>query len=88
MSSIDPDPAGPVMEPRLERAGKRLGHSATWFLALMAALWVPAIIVVILSVTWVGVLLFLLGGIPGGIGLGLLGSAVVSRWSARHRSFA
>jgi hypothetical protein len=82
---------GNVKEPGLERTGKRLGRSAGWFLAVALAIAIPGIVLVIIDsgVTFpVGVAVLLIASIPGVIGLGLLVSGVVSRWSARHRSFA
>ena len=88
----EPDPAGPVTEPALERVGRRLGHSATWFLAIAAPLLVVGIVlIVVIDTTWAigfGALALLLASIPGTIGVGLLVSALIARWAARHRSFA
>ncbi len=86
-----PDPAGPVMEPRLERAGRRLGHSAAWFLLIALIPLVPGIVLLVIGTTWsiaFGVLGVVLACLPGSVGVGLLGSSLVSRWAARHRSFA
>ncbi len=80
-----------MREPGLERSGKRLGHSAAWFLAVALAIAVPGIVLVIVDSSWslgVGVAIILIGCIPGVVGLGLLLSGLVARWSARHRSFA
>jgi hypothetical protein len=86
------DPAGPVMEPALERLGRRLGHSAGWFLAIAVPLLVIGIVLIaVVNTTWAiafGALAILLSSIPGTIGVGLLVSALISRWAARHRSFA
>jgi hypothetical protein len=90
--SRGPDPAGPITEPALERLGRRLGHSAQWFLALAAPLLaVGVILIVVVATTWAiafGGLAILLGILPGTAGVALLISGVISRWSARHRSFA
>lgn len=85
------DPSGPVMEPRLERLGRRLGHSAVWFLLVALVPLVPGIVLLVIGTTWsiaFGVLGVVLACLPGSVGVGLLASSVVSRWAARHRSFA
>lgn len=80
-----------MYERRLERVGRRFGHSAAWFLAIAAVFLVPGIILILIGVTWsiaFGGLLVLLACIPGAVALGLIVSALVARWAARHRSFA
>ncbi len=89
----EPSPriGGRVREPGLERTGKRLGHSAAWFLAVALAVAIPGVVLVLIDNHWslgVGVAILLIACIPGMIGFGLIVSAVVARWSARHRSFA
>jgi len=82
---------GRVHEPRLDRAGRRFGHSAGWFIGLAVPFLVVGIVLVLIGTGWsiaFGALAFLLACIPGVIGIGLLVSAMVARWSARHRSFA
>jgi hypothetical protein len=87
----EPDPSGPLMERGLERTGRRLGHSSSWFLAVAVVFWIPGIVLVLIGAGWsiaFGAALLLLGCIPGTVGIGLIVSSVVARWSARHRSFA
>jgi hypothetical protein len=90
--SRDADPSGPVMESGLERLGRRLGHSARWFLTLAVPLLVLGIVLIaVVNTTWAiafGALAILLSALPGTVGVALLVSGLVSRWSARHRSFA
>jgi hypothetical protein len=85
------DKPGAVQEPRLERAGRRFGHTAGWFIGLAAIFAVPGIVLVLIGTGWsiaFGAAALLLASIPAVIGIGLLVSALVARWSARHRSFA
>jgi hypothetical protein len=83
--------ANTVREPGLERVGKRLGHSAKWFLAVATPFLIVGVVLVLIGSTWAvafGALAIFLALIPGSVGIGLLASALVSRWSARHKSFA
>lgn len=87
----EPESLGAVREPELERQGRRLGRPSWWFLALAALLAIPGILLVAFTSSWalaLGIVLLALSGPPAVIGLGLLISSVVSRWAARHRSFA
>jgi uncharacterized membrane protein len=80
-----------VHEPQLERQGRRLGRPAWWFFALAALLAVPGTLLIVLAHSWalaLGAILLALAGPPALVGAGLLVSSVVSRWAARHRSFA
>jgi uncharacterized protein YjeT (DUF2065 family) len=82
---------GTVQEPSLERTGTKLGRSARWFLTLALILVIPGVVLVVIDHTWslaFGAALLLLGSIPGAVGIGLIVSGVVARWSARHNSFA
>lgn len=85
------DKPGGIQEPRLERAGRRFGHTAGWFIGLTALFAVPGIVLLLIGTGWsiaFGAAALLLACIPGVIAVSLLVSAVVARWSARHRSFA
>lgn len=80
---------------QLERQGRRLGRSGSWWLLTGCALAAPGVILVVagllVSVTplWaVGIVVLLIAGGPAVVGLGLLTSAAVSRWSARRKLFA
>jgi hypothetical protein len=80
-----------VPEPELERQGRRFGKPASWFLALAAILEVPGILLFVLGHSWVaaiGIGLIALGIPPATVGVGLLVSALVARWAARHKPFA
>jgi hypothetical protein len=85
-----PDP-DKVRDRTLERQGRVLGRSAQWLLGAGSILVVPGIVLIVLTSTWaygLGWALVGLGGGPVLVGLALLLSSLVSRWSARHRSFA
>ncbi len=82
---------GRVLEPGLERSGRRFVHSASQFLGIAVLFLVPGIVLITIGTTWsvaFGAAAVLIGTIPGAVGVGLIVSSVVSRWSARHRSFA
>jgi hypothetical protein len=58
-------------------------------LAVLLAL--PGIAVIVFANGWalaLGIVLVVLAGAPAILGLGLLLSSLVARWSARHRPFA
>ena len=85
------DEPGGVQEPTLERRGRRFGHTAGWFLGLAVIFGVPGVILVLIGTGWsigFGAAALLFASIPAVIGIGLLVSSAVARWSARHRSFA
>jgi hypothetical protein len=68
-----------------------MGHSGWWFVLVAAAIAVPGIVLVSLGHGWsigVGIAVLLIAGVPGTLGVGLLVSSAVSRWSARHKLFA
>jgi hypothetical protein len=80
-----------VKEPELERQGRRLGRPGWWFLLLAVVIAIPGIVLVVFAHSWamaIGIVLLVLAGAPAVVGLGLLLSSLVSRWSARHKSFA
>jgi hypothetical protein len=80
-----------VRDRTLERQGRVLGRSGEWFLLVGAILAIPGIVLIVLTTSWaygVGWALVALGGGPLVVGAALLLSGLVSRWSARHRSFA
>jgi|GEM_PF-3574404 len=81
----------PVREPQLERKGRRMGHSGWWFLFVGLAIAIPGIVLIALGHGWsigIGIAIVLIASGPAAIGIGLLVSAVVARWSARHKLFA
>jgi TRAP-type mannitol/chloroaromatic compound transport system permease large subunit len=80
-----------VKEPELESHGRRLGR-AGWRLvrhAVLAA--IPGVLLVVLTNSWpivLGIAALVVAGCLIIVGVGLLLASLVSRWSARHRSFA
>lgn len=80
-----------VREPKLERQGRRLAHPALRFLALALVVAVPGAVLVAVDNSWslpFGIALLLLASVPAAFAVGLLVSASVARWAARHRLFA
>lgn len=64
---------------------------APWFLAVAVTLAAAGVVLLVLGHSWVfalGVTLAVLSGPPAVVGLALLASAAVARWSARHRPYA
>lgn len=71
--------------------GQRLAHPAWRFLALAVIVAVPGIVLVVVDNSWslpFGIALLLLASLPAAVAIGLLFSASVARWAARHRLFA
>lgn len=80
-----------VQEPGLERAGRRFNRSARSFLFLAAPFLIVGVVLILIGTGWslaFGAAAILLGCIPGTIGIGLVVSGLVSRWSARHHPYA
>jgi hypothetical protein len=84
-----------VREPELDRQGRRLGRAGGRSTAVGAALALPGLVLVIVglatgtTVVWaVGLAAIAILGGPAVVGGGLLLASAVSRWRARHRSFA
>ncbi len=78
-------------EPELERQSRRLGHSGVWFVAVGAIFALPGIVLVVFAHSWamaVGIAVLAIAAGPMVVGVGLLLSSLVARWSARHNSFA
>ncbi len=81
----------PVREPQLERKGRRLGHSGWRFLLIGILVAIPGVVLVLIGRGWsvgVGLAVLAVAAAVGVVGVGLLVSSLVSRWSARHRLFA
>jgi MFS family permease len=79
------------VEPQLERQGMVLGRSGERWLLFGLIFAVPGALLIALApgVWWmVGVAIVVLAGGPAVVGGALLASALVARWTARHRSFA
>jgi hypothetical protein len=75
----------------LERKGRRMGHSGSWFVVVGLLIAIPGIVLVLIDHGWsigVGVAILLIASVPSAIGVGLLVSAAVSRWAARRKLFA
>lgn len=86
----DPDPAA-VADRELERQGRGLGRSASWFLLVGIAIAMPGVVLIVLNHGWsvgVGIAVCLIASVSLVIGVGLLVSGLVSRWAARRKSFA
>ncbi len=80
-----------VRDRQLERQGKRMGHSGGWFVLIGVLIAIPGIVLVLIDHGWsvgVGTAVLLLASVPGAIGIGLLASSAIARWSARHKLFA
>ena len=80
-----------VEDPRLERQGRRMTGAAVRFLLVALVLLIPGIVFVVVEsagLLGLGIALIFLACCPGAIGLGLLFSASVARWAARHKLFA
>jgi hypothetical protein len=80
-----------VHEPELERQGRVLGHSGLWFVAIAVVLAVPGVVLVVFTQAWamaIGIVILALASGPAVVGVGLLLSSLVARWSARHKLFA
>lgn len=80
-----------VKEPELERQGRRLGRSGERWLLVALLIAAPGILLVVLTggfVQGLGIAILAIAGGPAIIGVALLLASLVSRWSARHKSFA
>ncbi len=84
-----------VHERALERQGKRIGRSGSWFLLVGALVALPGIVMLVVGLatrhTWLwafGLAVIAIGSVPAVIGIGVLLSSVVARWHARHKLFA
>lgn len=84
-----------VAEPELERQGKTLGRSGGKVTTAGLLLALPGVVLLVVglaisvTVVWaVGLAVLAIAGGPALIGATLLMSSAVSRWHARHRSFA
>jgi hypothetical protein len=68
-----------------------MGHSASRFLGVGVVVLIPGIVLVLIGHGWsvgVGIAFLLIASGPLVVGVGLLLTAAVSRWSARHKLFA
>ena len=86
----DRDPAA-VQDRQLERQGRRLGHSAAWFILVGLVTAIPGIVLILIDHGWsvgVGIAVLLIASVPLVVGGGMLVSGVVARWSARRKLFA
>jgi hypothetical protein len=81
----------PIRDQQLERQGRRMGHSAARFLSAGIVLAIPGIVLVLIDHGWsvgLGIALLFIASAPLVVGAGLLLTAGVSRWAARHKLFA
>jgi hypothetical protein len=86
MGKLDEDT---VKDRQLERQGRRLGHSGWWFLLVGLVVAIPGIILIVINTALgLGIAIVFIASIPAGVGVALLASSLVSRWSARRKSFA
>jgi hypothetical protein len=80
-----------VQDRELERQGRRFGHSAAWFLLVGLVVAIPGVVLILIDHGWsvgAGIAVLFIAAIPGTVGLGLLVSSAISRWSARRKLFA
>jgi len=80
-----------VEEPELERQGRALGASGWRFLVLGLIAALPGVALVVFTdgvAMAIGIAALALAGCPAVVGVGLLLSSLVARWSARHKLFA
>ncbi len=84
-----------VHESGLERQGRRIGRSGSWFLLVGMLIAFPGIIMLAVGLatghTWLwafGLAVIAIGSVPGVIGIGMLASSLVARWHAPHKLFA
>jgi hypothetical protein len=80
-----------VPEPELERQGRRFGPIAGRFILIGLVLGVPGVLMFILGHAWlaaIGIALAAVAAPPAMVGIALLLTAVVARWTARHRPLA
>lgn len=80
-----------VKDPELERQGRRLGRPGWWFLLVAVLLAVPGVLLTVFATSWgrsIGIVLLVLAGSVAVVAMGLLLPSLISRWSARHKSFA
>jgi hypothetical protein len=80
-----------VMDPVLERQGRRMIGPAIRFMVIAALMAVAGIILILIGHGWsvgLGIAVLLLASVPGTIGFGLLSGGAVARWAARHKLFA
>lgn len=94
MASANPDherDSATVADRELERHGRRMGHSASWFILIGVAIAIPAVVLLLIDHGWsigVGIAVLLIASVPLVVGVGLLVSSAVSRWAARRKLFA
>lgn len=80
-----------VKDRELERQGRRLIAPSPWLLLVGGVIAIIGAVFVIIGTGFLfglGLALLVIGGGPAIVGLGLLLAGVISRWAARHRSFA
>jgi len=81
----------PVPDPQLERQGRRMIRPALRFLAISLIPMIPGIVLIAIGhdgLLGLGIALIFIASCPVAIGIGLLCSASIARWAARHKLFA
>lgn len=85
-------PEEDVAHPRLDRQGRTFGRVGGRFIALWLVLFVPGILLVVLTSGWLwyslGWVLIAFSLLFGAVAVGLFSISGVARWAARHRPFA
>ena len=78
-----------VEDRELERQGQRMLPPARGFLLMAAILAIPGVLLVVTDLALqLGLIMLAFASLPGVVGLGLLLTASVARWAARHKLFA
>ena len=78
-----------VEDRELERQGQRMLPPARGFLLVAAILAIPGLLLVVTDLALqLGLIMLAFASLPGVVGLGLLLTASVARWAARHKLFA
>ena len=78
-----------VEDRELERHGQRMLPPARGFLLVAAILAIPGLLLVVTDLALqLGLIMLAFASLPGVVGLGLLLTASVARWAARHKLFA
>jgi len=78
-----------VEDRELERQGQRMLPPARGFLLVAAVLAIPGLLMVVTDLALqLGLIMLAFASLPGVVGLGLLLTASVARWAARHKLFA
>src|SRR5947209_19742043 len=83
--------SAPIEDPALERQGRRMVRPALRFLLISLIPLIPGIVLIVIGhdgLLGLGIALIFLASGPIAIACGLLFSASIARWAARHKPFA